>query len=325
MVFVKGQTPWNMGKQLSEEQKNKLMSMFTKEIREKLSAQKIGNKNPNWKGGITRIAQEIRKNRKNLIPGLHTNKGGYREILSPNHPFAGKDGFMKEHRLVMEKHIGRYLKKEEVVHHINGIKNDNRIENLVLCASEKEHRKFHKFNNPNNTETQRQCNGCKRILELKKENFYTSNNRYMNLDHICKKCTIQRRKNKCLKFIILLFVLTFPIKAHADVTEAQAVRAILGEAENQGEIGMIAVAEVIRARGSLKGIYGYKNVSKRYAKIPAKYKAMAIKAWHTSANSHITKGADHFENLSFGCPSWVKGCVETFRHKDHVFYKEIGA
>lgn len=67
---------------------------------------------------------------------------GYVYIYFPDHPNATKDGYIMEHVLVMEALIGRHLGKDEVVHHKNKQRDDNRKENLVLMTF-KEHSKLH--------------------------------------------------------------------------------------------------------------------------------------------------------------------------------------
>lgn len=59
---------------------------------------------------------------------------GYVDVYVPSHPMATKSGIVKEHRLVMEEMIGRYLERHENVHHKNGDRSDNRPENLELWS-----------------------------------------------------------------------------------------------------------------------------------------------------------------------------------------------
>ena len=70
------------------------------------------------------------------------SKGDYNYAVVKEHPRANKHGYVLEHRVVMENHLGRLLNSTEVVHHINHDKKDNRIENLELLDS-KEHVRMH--------------------------------------------------------------------------------------------------------------------------------------------------------------------------------------
>ena len=77
---------------------------------------------------------------------------GYTLILCPNHPNKKHRNYIYEHRRVMEIHLGRFLENEEIVHHLNGNKSDNRIENLKLFSSHSEHTKYEAEKRRNATE-----------------------------------------------------------------------------------------------------------------------------------------------------------------------------
>jgi len=62
------------------------------------------------------------------------NTSGRVWIYSPDHPSCTKKGYVLEHRLVMEKFIGRYLRLNEIIHHKNKIVDDNRLKNLEIVV-----------------------------------------------------------------------------------------------------------------------------------------------------------------------------------------------
>jgi hypothetical protein len=82
-----------------------------------------GPKNPHWRGGRA------------------LDKDGYVLVQAPERGRRG--GYILEHRLTMEKKIGRAIRPDEIVHHKNEIKSDNRISNLELL-SKKEHDERHR-------------------------------------------------------------------------------------------------------------------------------------------------------------------------------------
>jgi uncharacterized protein (DUF1330 family) len=105
-----GNIPWNKNKRYESFNLRGLMS---------------GNRNPRWKGGRNIDSQ------------------GYITIYSPDHPSAMmRKKYVYEHRLVVEKFLGRFLNSEEQVHHVNGIKTDNSLFNLMVFNGAAAHTKF---------------------------------------------------------------------------------------------------------------------------------------------------------------------------------------
>ena len=129
---------------ISESHKGALNPMYGKhlseETRRKMSEAKKGENSPNY--------GKFGKESSHWKGGRKKDSNGYWHIYNPNHPYADKNGYVYEHRLVVEQYLGRYLLTNEVVHHINGIKDDNRIENLMVFCCDPAHRRWHK--NPNN-------------------------------------------------------------------------------------------------------------------------------------------------------------------------------
>jgi len=106
------------GKHHSSETKIKLSDI--------LKGKNKGVNHPNWNGGV------------------YKDSMGYIVIYKPEHPLSNHRGYVLQHRLAMEEFLGRYLLPEEQIHHINEIKDDNRIENLMLFENRSEHMGHHR-------------------------------------------------------------------------------------------------------------------------------------------------------------------------------------
>lgn len=142
----------NRGKKLTPEHKKKCANPM--------------DKNGRWNGG--RII----------------DKNGYILIKKREHPFANNCGYVREHRLVMESIIGRYLEPTEIVHHKNHNPQDNRRGNLMILTSPQEHikecRTGRKF--PRKNGVWLVCRRCG-------NNFYLANNfRDKNIRYCSWEC-----------------------------------------------------------------------------------------------------------------------------------------
>ena len=141
MVFKKGQISLWKGKKMPEELKRRLYlinkgSKHTEEHKKKISESCKGLPSKRKGKKFGRQKYPFKNGRK--------NNRKYFMILQPEHPFCNKNGYIYEHRLIMENHLGRYLTPKEIIHHIDENPSNNSIENLKLCKNNAEHRRLHK-------------------------------------------------------------------------------------------------------------------------------------------------------------------------------------
>lgn len=134
------------GRIVTEETRNKIRlksigRKHTPETIKKMSEAKKGPKNPWFRIGF------MNGRKRELSPqwkgGKSKNSNGYILIRKPEHPRCLNNGYVYEHVLNMEKKLERPIVDEEQVHHINGIRDDNDIDNLHLFPNNSEHVKYH--------------------------------------------------------------------------------------------------------------------------------------------------------------------------------------
>jgi hypothetical protein len=124
-----------------------------------------------------------------------------------------------------------------------------------------------------------------------------------------------------ITMLVMFSLILSQVRAEeVDLDKEQAIKAIIGEASNQGYYGMLTIAVAIRNRETLKGVYGLK--AKHIEKEPKWVWNLAKKAWKESKYNRFHSGT-HWENIKvFGKPYWVKTMILVYQYKDHNFYKE---
>lgn len=151
-----GKKPWNYGKPWPDEFKKKMSESHKNNIAicEKLRKISISNRGKSMSPATQfKKGKHASKNTEYKIGGENNLRyrsenrwqipGGYIVLRANGYKPGDKCENIFEHRFVIENHIGRNLTCKEIVHHVNKIRNDNRLENLMVFSSNSAHHRFH--------------------------------------------------------------------------------------------------------------------------------------------------------------------------------------
>jgi len=134
----------------------------------------------------------------------------------------------------------------------------------------------------------------------------------------------------CVGLALMICLAASCQQAWADeIPEDIAIQCILGEARGEyaehGYPAFIAIADALRNRGTVVGVYGCKvDMGKERQFLANKgYYRAARQAWLESKTANVVKGASHWESTDFKTPYWAKDMVVTYQVGKHKFYREV--
>lgn len=130
----------------------------------------------------------------------HRHSSGYIQLYRPYHPYCDNHGYVMEHRLVLEEKLGFHIDSRKYhVHHIDGVKDNNKLENLQLVTPEEHHRIENGWKQIDGVWF-KPCYVCKEMLPNTPDNFYFRKSGTKRSIASCKPCTkkisIEARENR---------------------------------------------------------------------------------------------------------------------------------
>ncbi|MFZ5365417.1 MAG: HNH endonuclease [Patescibacteria group bacterium] len=184
----KGKQGFQKGNKLGHSNKGrKMSSAFKKAISLRQTGRKLSE---NWKRNIS---ESLKKKTYLRLPSCHSQ--GYILIYNPKHIYCNKDGYIPEHRFKLECELGIIINPVKfIVHHKDGNKKNNKINNLQLLTR-KDHRRLHEGWLRKMDGWYKHCHSCGVLLKVCEDNFYKrKSGKFISWCKNCNKNVVYERR-----------------------------------------------------------------------------------------------------------------------------------